>query len=203
MSRRLPPTNNQTAIIEVMYDQVNLTALAEARWQPAIVLTYPWSGLPPWEIAATPTPAFPDPTPMPTPTPVPHTSPVLSPALQPSPANPAAATGPGEEDHSRVPLALMGSGMAVCLVIAAGAVTGAYCYVKKSREAMDGGNSGGDKPAQPKVESHPSSSHRSSSHDARVDVTTIVQIPEARADTGRLSGGEDCGRASGSDADNA
>ncbi|WP_194711234.1 hypothetical protein [Noviherbaspirillum soli] len=208
MSRRLPPPNNQTAIVEVMYDEVSLTALAEARWQPAIVLTYPWSGLPPWEIAAAPTLAFPDPTPAPMPVPVPHTSPVLSPALQPSPANPAAATGPGEEGHSRMPLALMGSGMAVCLVIAAGAVTGAYCYVKKSGEAMAGGNSGDDKAAEPKVQPHPSDSHRSgshrsSSHNARVDVTTIVQIPEARADRGRLSGGEDCGRASGNDADNA
>lgn len=89
MSRRLPPTNNQTAIIEVMYDQVNLTALAEARWQPALVFTYPWSSLPPWEIEATPPPAFPDPTP------APHAEPVLSPVLQPSPANPAPATGPG------------------------------------------------------------------------------------------------------------
>lgn len=201
MSHRLPPPDNGTAIVEVMYDEVNLTTLAEARWQPALVFTYPWSGLPPWEIAATPPPAIPDPTPAPMP--VPHTSPVPSPALQPSPANPAPATGPGEEDHSRVPLALMGSGMAVCLVIAAGAVTGAYCYVKKSREAMDGGNSGGDKAAQPRVEPHPSGSQRSRSHDARVDVTTVVQIPEARADTGRLSGGEDSGAASGNDADNA
>lgn len=200
MSRRLPPTNNQTAIVEVMYNQVDLTALAEARWQPALIFTYPWSGLPPWEIQATPPAAFP--APAPAPAPAPSTVPVFSLAPQPLPANPATATEPNKEAHSQVPLALMGSGMAVCLVIAGGALTGAYCYVKKSREATASGNSSHDKAAEPKVQTHASSSQHSGSHKARVDVTTIVQIPEGRRDTGRLSGGEDSGGVTGNDADN-
>jgi len=221
MSRRLPPPNNQTAIIEVYYDEVNLTGLAEARWQPALVFTYPWSGVPPWEIAATPPPA--SPTPTPTPTPTPRAAPAVSPALQPSPASPAAAKGPGNEDHSQLPLALMGSGMAVCLVIAAGAVTGACCYVRKSREGTAGGESGHEKAAEPQVQTHCSSSHHSSrhhssrhhssrhhsgSHKSHADVTTIVPMPKARAEThqfsqaDQLSGGDHADEANGNDADN-
>ena len=190
MSSRLPPSNG-VAIIEVMNMGVDVTAIAEARWQPAIIFTYPWAGLPPWEIAATPPSALPGPAPAPAPGLLP------APALQPSPADPVPATGPANEDHSRLPLALMGSGMAVCLVIAGGAVTWACCYTRKSREARSGESNGPDHLDQPKVQTH-----RSGIQPSHADVITTVPMRNMPADADRLSGGESSGGSSGNDADN-